>query len=105
MASSRINGLVESTRGEQAEDIVFNERVAIMVIDGGLTEAEAQTASYKICYHKQIEYLKRDGTTETRHTLVAPTQPKPPATKEPEPAEQMSFEAFRQQARSRFNYE
>jgi len=106
--SSRVNGLVESTRESKGVDIAFEERVAIMMIDGGLTEDEAQTAAYKICYHKQVEYLKRDGTVETRHTLVVPEAIRDAAkqvAKQEEPVEQMSFEAFQQQARSRFNYE
>jgi len=85
MASSRVNGLVESTREQKEVDIAFEERVAIMMYDGGLSEAEAQDQAYRCCYHKQVEYLKRDGTTETRHTLVAPAPP--PKQAEPEQME------------------
>ncbi|NVO00927.1 MAG: hypothetical protein HXX17_16545 [Geobacteraceae bacterium] len=90
-----------------AFDCLYEERVAIMHYDGGLSVADAEDAAYKTCYRKMEMNTKADGSVEFKHTLIAPGA-KPPASKhvaKQEEQGQMSFEAFRQQARNRFRYE
>jgi hypothetical protein len=72
-------------------DSTYDERVAIMIHDGGLSEGEAQQKAWMICYRRG-------------NNLVCPTESKKMASPIPEPpaAEQMSFEEFQRQARARF---
>lgn len=66
-------------------DSTFEERIAIMFYDGGLSEQEARERAYRICYLRTEITRHRDGRVDIKHTLVAPTEPKP---KPPPPQEE-----------------
>lgn len=82
-------------------DSTYEERVAIMIADGGLSEGEAKQKSWLICYKRMEMTNTPDGGVSFKHTLTAPKPPKPAPL--PPAAEQteMSFEEFRAQARQR----
>lgn len=88
-------------------DCLYEERAAIMHYLGGLSVAEAEDAAYRICYRKMEMNTKAGGSVEFRHTLVVPGAKQPAAklVAKQEAQDQMSFEAFREQARNRFGYE
>lgn len=86
-------------------DYLYEERVAIMIIEGGLSESEAKDKAWHCCYRKTTMIHKPDGGVEFRHTLSANKPPAKEVAKQEEQQTEMSFEEFRSQARNRFNYE
>lgn len=85
-----------------AFDSTYEERVAIMIIDGGLTEGEAEQAAHRICYHRTEQYQRKDGSIGFNHTLVAPKPPANQVAKQEEEQVVLNFDDFRAMARERF---
>lgn len=86
-------------------DYLYEERLAIMIIDGGLSEAAARDRAWHCCYRKTELIRKPGGAVVFQHTLTANKPPAQEAAKQEEQQTSMSFEDFRTRARQRFHYE